>query len=125
MADAIPHLRLTVIDAMLMADQAADQGIRSVPTVMLDERIRWTGSIDMDEIIQQCTQRDPVLLSTASLRQIIESGDAARVAGMMADHGRIFPAIIELLTDERWSIRLGAMVTAEYLARPCGISSGR
>ncbi len=115
MVDASPRLRLTVIDAMLFTESAETHGIRSVPTLILDERIRWTGQIQAAEVLRQCIQRDPSQLSAASLRQIIESGEAARLAGTMAAHGACFPAIVDLLTSERWSVRLGAMVTVEYL----------
>jgi alkyl hydroperoxide reductase subunit AhpF len=115
-ANTTPHLRIAIVDGMLFTDQAQNHDIRSVPTLILDDRIRWTGRIKLAEVIQQCIQRDPTQLSAASLRQIIESGEAARAAAMMAAHGQLFPALIELLTSERWSVRLGAMVTVEYLA---------
>jgi len=115
MADASARLRLTVIDALLFTEPAEAHDIRSVPTLILDERIRWTGQIQATEVLHQCIQRDPSQLSAASLRQIIESGEAARLAGTMAAHGACFPAMIDLLTSERWSVRLGAMVTVEYL----------
>ena len=67
-------------------------------------------------MLTQCLQRDPTRLSAATIRQLIEAGDAARVSGMMVESGKLFPALTELLTHDRWSVRLGAMVTAEYLA---------
>jgi hypothetical protein len=35
---------------------------------------------------------------------------------MMTESGQLFPALIDLLVHPRWSVRLGAMVTVEYLA---------
>jgi HEAT repeat protein len=35
---------------------------------------------------------------------------------MMADNGTVFPAFLELLIHEKWSVRLGAMVSFEHLA---------
>lgn len=72
--------------------------------------------MDLKEILTLCVQRDPSQLSAASLRQLIEDGQAGRLAQMMIDANTLFPALVELLTHERWSVRLGAMVTAEYLA---------
>ncbi|WP_435549160.1 thioredoxin family protein [Desulfobacterium sp. N47] len=116
LADKNPNLRLTITDGVLFENQARVQDIRSVPTLILDNEIRWTGQININEVIRQCTQRDPSQLCASSLRQIIEGGDAARVAKMMSSNDRIFPAFIDLLVHERWSVRLGAMVTVEYLA---------
>ena len=87
-----------------------------MPTLILEDDIRWTGPVNIEELLTQCVQRDPARLSAASLRQLIEAGDAARVSTMMAESGRLFPALIDLLVHESWSVRLGAMVTAEYLA---------
>lgn len=116
LADANPLFRLTIIDGILFGNLAEELGIRSVPTLILDNEIRWTGQINIGEVVRQCIERDPAQLSSDSLRQIIESSDAARVASMMCSSNSIFPAFIDLLVHERWSVRLGAMVTVEYLA---------
>jgi glutaredoxin len=109
------HIQLTVIDAALFSDGAAGDQIRSVPTLILDDQMRWTGQLDTEEFIDMCVRRDPGRISAAALRQLLEAGEAARAARMMIAHGRVFPALIELLLDERWSVRLGAMVSVEYL----------
>jgi alkyl hydroperoxide reductase subunit AhpF len=115
LADVTPQLRLTIVDGELFAAQAVAHGIRSVPTLILDDHLRWSGPINLAEVIDQCIRRDPAKLSAASLRQIIETGEAARLAAMMAERCQIFPALVDLLVHERWSVRLGAMVTVEYL----------
>jgi hypothetical protein len=111
-----PLIRLRVVDAALFPGEAQTDQIRSVPTLILDDQYRWTGAVNTEELISLCVQRDPAQLSAGSLRQLIEAGDAARVAGMMITAGKLFPAISDLLVHDRWSVRLGAMVTAEYLA---------
>lgn len=116
LAAANRHLRLTIIDAQQFQHAAQRDQIRSVPTLILDDQFRWSGPMDLQEILTICIQRDPAQLSAASLRQLIEDGQAQRVAQMMVAADTIFPALVELITHERWSVRLGAMVTAEYLA---------
>lgn len=116
LAAATPLMRLQIINAELFTEMAQIDQIRSVPTLVLDSQFRWTGQINPREIIKICTNRDPSQLSADSLRQLVEEGDAPRLATMMAQSDQIFPAFIELLTHQRWSVRLGAMVTAEYLA---------
>lgn len=112
----VKQLRLTIVDGVLFADLAAAHGIGAVPTLILEDQLRWSGSIDLSDVVRQCIERDPVRMSAAGLRQILEAGKASRAAAMMIEHNRIFPALIALLTHERWSVRLGAMVTVEYLS---------
>ena len=116
LAALCPLIRLRVVDASLFPREAQTDQIRSVPTLILDDQYRWTGSVNTEELLTLCIQRDPAQLSAGSLRQLIEAGDAARVAEMMITAGKLFPALSELLVHDRWSVRLGAMVTAEYLA---------
>ncbi len=114
-ADRTPAIKLIVIDGVLFAEEAKTDGIRMVPTLIMDEHLRWSGRIDPQEVLRQCRQRDPITLSAASLRQILQAGDAERAADVMAARGQIFPALIVLLLDPQWSVRLGAMVAVEYL----------
>jgi glutaredoxin len=109
-------IRLRIVDAQLFSDKSNKDQVKSVPTLLLDDHFRWSGKIDIDEVLTISIKRDPAGLSPGSLRQLIEDGQAERVANMMLDSEQIFPALIELLIHKRWSVRLGAMVTAEYLA---------
>lgn len=116
LAGASSKIRLAVIDAAMFQQLSQADNVRSVPTLILDDQFRWTGQIDVKEVLNICIERDPAELSADSLRQMIEDGAAQAVSQMMMDSGRHFPALIELLAHERWSVRLGAMVVAEYLA---------
>ena len=111
-----PKIRLMIIDAEALPIRAQKDDVRSVPTIILDDQFRWSGQIDIQELMTMCIQRNPAGLSSASLRQLIEEGSAERVAAMMVDSGQVFAGLIRLLTHPRWSVRLGAMVTVEYLA---------
>jgi glutaredoxin len=111
-----PLIRLRIIEAELFIQEARADQVRSVPTLILDDQYRWTGLVKSEELLSLCVQRDPSRMSAGSLRQLIEAGEAARVAAMMVTAEKLFPALTELLVHDRWSVRLGAMVTAEYLA---------
>lgn len=115
LAAATAHIRLIIIDADLFTEKALQDQVRAVPTLILDDQFRWTGPVDTGEILKMAIDRDPARLSADSLRQLIEAGQAPRVAEMMIERNQIFSALIDLLVEERWSIRLGAMVTVEYL----------
>lgn len=116
LAEASKKIRLVIINAEQFAEAAGKDKVRSVPTLILDEQFRWTGELDLQELMTISIRRDPAQLSATSLKQLLEEGEAERVANMMMDSGQIFPALIELLIHARWSVRLGAMVTMEYLA---------
>jgi glutaredoxin len=107
---------VTVIDGILFSEKAETDHVRSVPTVILDDQFRWTGAIQLEELVHMMLTRDPFQLSTDSLRKIIEQGDAEGLAHMMMESGKIYPAFLDLLTHAKWQIRLGAMVTFEFLA---------
>lgn len=116
LADANPMIRLRIINAELFPEMARNDNIRAVPSLLLDDRFRWTGQVDTGELLTICANRDPSQLSADSLRQLIEDGHAEQVASMMKESGQLFPALVDLLIHPRWSVRLGAMVAVEYLA---------
>ena len=109
-------LHVTVIDGILFPEKAENDHIRSVPTVILDDQFRWTGMIQLEELVHMMLSRDPSKLGADSLRKILEEGNASGLAQMMIESGKIYPAFLDLLTHEKWPVRLGAMVTLEFLA---------
>jgi alkyl hydroperoxide reductase subunit AhpF len=108
-------VHVTVIDGTLFTEMAEADNIQSAPTVILDNQFRWTGTPDPEEIVNMIVHRDPDQLSPASLENLLTGGDAGRVAEMMLEREHIFPAFLELLMNEKWSVRLGAMVAMEKL----------
>lgn len=109
------QVRVTVIDGDRFPDAAQRDRVTAAPTVILDDRFRWTGSVDANELVTLMLDRDPADLGAEALRGMIEDGNAEGVARMMGERGKLFPAFIELLTHPRWSVRLGAMVAFETL----------
>jgi glutaredoxin len=109
-------IKLTIIDGDLFPEMVKSDNIRSAPTVVLEGQFRWTGSIEVREIVDIILNRDPAQLSEFSLKDMLSSGDAERVAKMMIDSGKIFPAFMELLIHKKWPVRLGAMVAFETIA---------
>jgi hypothetical protein len=108
-------IHLTIIDCTLFPEMAQSNRIQSVPTLLLDEEFRWTGSFGLEEVIEVMTNRDPAKLSSPSLERMLKEGNALRLAQMMLDRQDIFPAFFDLLTHKKWPVRLGAMVAMEHL----------
>lgn len=119
------RVRVTVIDGALFPDAAQRDRISAAPTVILDDQFRWTGPLDVGELVTLMLDRDPVGLGADALRGMIEEGDAEGVARMMAEREKIFPSFVDLLIHPRWSVRLGAMVSFETLAELApGLAAG-
>lgn len=110
-----PNLQLTIIDGEMFPEKASRDQVRAAPTLILDDRVRWTGTVDVAEVFSIIRDRDPSSLSADSIRTLIENGAAEELAQMMAGSGNIFPAFLDLLVHEKWPLRLGAMVAFEYL----------
>jgi len=108
-------VKLTIIDGLLFPEMADPLGIKSAPTLLLDDRLRWTGQTPSDEIIEIMLNQDPSLLSAASIEALLGDGGADLVARMMMAEGKIFPAFVDTLIHDLWSVRLGAMVVMEEI----------
>ncbi|HHC23926.1 MAG TPA: hypothetical protein ENK58_00715 [Desulfobacterales bacterium] len=109
-------IRITIADGMLFPEMAQSDNIQSAPTVLLDGRFRWTGSLELEELLEIMTNRDPSDLSAASLERMILEGDAFRLAELMLDKEKIFPAFPDVLAHNLFSVRLGAMAAMEEIA---------
>ena len=116
LADASLSCHVLVIDGTLFPEAAEKDGVRSVPTVILDQAFRWTGSVQTDELVNMILRRDPSQLGPDSLEQMLHEGRAEDLARMMLERGKVFPALLDLLVNRKWPVRLGAMVTFQHLA---------
>jgi len=109
------NIRLTVIDAMYFPELAEMENIQSVPTLILEDHFRWTGSFQINEIVDVMKNRDPSMLGPVSLEMMLKEGKAGALAAMMLQKVQIFPAFYEVLAHPKWPVRLGAMVVMEEL----------
>jgi hypothetical protein len=115
LAFASPHVRLSIIDPADFPELAEKDDIRSVPTLILDNKLRFSGVVDMQELTRVMAERDPSTLSAASLDMLLKDGQAGRLAEMMLNSKTLYPALWDLLFHPSWSTRLGAMVVVELL----------
>lgn len=106
---------LDIIDGSMYPVLAERNRVQSVPTLLIDGRFRWTGTIELEEVVNLIVTRDPSTLGVASLETMLKEGSARRLAEMMAERGTVFPALVELLCHDQWPVRLGAMVAVEEL----------
>ena len=116
LAAACSQIHLKIIDGTLFTDHALKNNVLSAPCLILDNDFRWSGGATPEEITDMIINRDPSVLSTSSLRMILEDGKADWIVRRMMEHNSIFPGFTGLVTHGIWSVRLGAMVVLEELA---------
>lgn len=109
------NIHLTVIDAMIFPELAKKDNLQSVPTLILEDQFRWTGTFQTNEIVEIMAKRDPSALGPLSLEMMLKEGSAGRLAAMMLEKAQIFPAFYKLLIHPKWPVRLGAMVVMDEL----------
>ncbi|MGD9113107.1 MAG: thioredoxin family protein [Desulfobacterales bacterium] len=108
-------LQLTIVDVTLFPEMGQADDIRAVPTLYLDKQFRWIGSVPLEEMVDMIVTRDPFSLGAVSLERMLKNGDAGDLAAMMVKKDKVFPAFYELVTHEKWPVRLGAMVAVEEI----------
>jgi glutaredoxin len=108
-------IEMTVIDAMMFHESAGKDEIKSVPTLLLEERFRWVGQVDLDELLKMTRDRDPALFSLSTLEKMVAEGQAEQLARMMIEKKSVFDNYIKLLINENLQVRLGAMVALEII----------
>jgi HEAT repeat protein len=109
------NIRLTVVDALHFPELAEKDSIQSVPTLILEDQFRWSGTFQIDEIVEVMANRDPSFLGPVSLEMMLKEGKAGQLADMMLAKVEIFPAFYALLIHSKWPVRLGAMVVMDEL----------
>ena len=109
------HIHMTIIDAMSFPELAEKDGLQSVPTLILEDQFRWTGTFQTGEIVEIMAERDPSALGPLSLEMMLKEGEASRLAELMLEKAQIFPAFYDMLLHPKWPVRLGAMVVMDEL----------
>ncbi len=110
--DENPAARLVVVDVDLLPEMATRDAVRSVPTVLVGRHYRSTGAISVDEIRRALASTEP---DAAAIGRLLDGGEAAAVADMMAEAGRVFSTVLDRVAHETMTVRLGAMAALERL----------
>lgn len=112
-----PLIHLHIIDAALFPEAAQSDAVQGVPTVILEGGFRWTGTTRIEEIVEVLISRDVGGLSASAVERMLEEGNASKVAQMVVVSGTIPSGFIDLLTEERFTVRLGAMAAMEEIVQ--------
>lgn len=108
-------IRLTVIDGLLFPELASEYSIQAVPTLLSQDGLRWTGQIRLADVLASLLGSEEDRIGREALERMITDGNAQALADNMIRAQSLFPAMLDLLTHEVFSLRLGAMVVMEDL----------
>lgn len=106
-------INLEIIDGTLFRELAQEEGIQCLPTVLFGDEFRWSGVTPVEDIVEVLLNRDSSDFSISAIERMLEEGNAIRIAHMMIQSEEVFPEVVELMTDDRFIIRLGAMAVME------------
>ena len=113
------NIHLDIIDGLLYENLSKQYRIKSAPTLVYGDNFRWTGQVDMGSVMEALDNENPEFISPKALLAMIEAGRASTVAKLMVERNVVFNSLFTLLMDEKWSVRLGAMVVAEEIGGLC------
>jgi hypothetical protein len=116
LAAASSLVHLAVIDGTFFPELAESENVRSAPTLLLDGHFRWTGRLNLGEVLEAMTQRDPAELSADVLEGMLKAGNGSQLIEMMLEREVIFPSLVDLLAHEKIFVRVGAMMVMEEIA---------
>lgn len=106
---------LEVIDSEAFSELTEAQGVKSVPTLILDQTFRWTGTIRPGDLEELLAPGDRTGISAGVLQNLLEGGNAGPLTELMVEAGVASPALCRLMASDALSVRLGAMMVVEEL----------
>ena len=112
LALASPGVSVTVIDAQRFPDLAARQGVRSVPTTVIDRELAITGVKPQEEILQALQQRGGPQHHQRQLQSLLQGERLDEAVAQLATQTGA-AAFCALWATSELSDRLGLMLLAE------------
>jgi len=112
-----PALRIQVIDATLFPEEAGRDDVRSTPSMIWKDDVRWTGNVPMEEVLGAVSGQGELDLGAETIISMVREGEAARLARLMLREKRLFSGLPEALVHPEFSVRLGAMVAMEEVVK--------
>jgi hypothetical protein len=87
LAGKLPNLSVHLFEAMLHTDLAEKHNIQSVPTLLIDQELRYVGSLDEKKLFSILGAADPGSLLHEKIRKQIKEGSALEAAEWIAGGG--------------------------------------
>lgn len=87
LAGKLANLSVHLFEAMLHTELAEKHNIRSVPTLLIGQDLRYVGALDEEKLTSILRSEDPSSLLHEKIRQRIQEGSAAEAAAWIAQGG--------------------------------------
>jgi hypothetical protein len=108
-------VKVSIIDGNMFAEAIEKLDIKSAPTTIINDKVFVTGVIPDEELSGWVVKTADRRFSRDDIIKMINSQGADKLADMMIADARIYDDLLFLLWDDKWSLRLGAMVVLEYV----------
>ncbi|UCG13313.1 MAG: thioredoxin family protein [Deltaproteobacteria bacterium] len=116
LALASTYLEVNIIDISRFTSYAERNGIRAVPTVVINDQDQLTGQVTEATLVDRLAKPLLSVSHPDTFKKIVKEGGAERLAEMMVAEGEVYSKALELLADSDWSVRMGMMVVLEEVA---------
>ncbi len=83
----LPNLAAHLFEAMLHTDLAEKHTIRSVPTLLIDQELRYVGGLEEEKLYSLLSAGDPEALLHEKIRKQIKEGSALEAAEWISGGG--------------------------------------
>ena len=106
-------VKVSIIDGMMFKDAIEKFNIKSAPTIIINDQVFLTGIIPENDLTRWVYKTNEKHFLIDDFIRMIKEGNAHKLADIMMDDGVIYPDFLSLLWNDKWSLRLGAMVVLE------------
>ena len=111
-AMTIPTLTIHIIDIMEHPELAEDHNIQSVPTLIVENKLRYVGTLPKDRLLKLLRLGDHQSFIQEEIRQMIEQGKAVEAGNLIAEGNN--PSFLkEDLGNSTFQTRLGILLALE------------
>lgn len=87
LARRLPYLSVHLFEAMQHTELAEKHNIQSVPTLLIDQELRYVGTLDEEKLFSLLQEEDSLSLLHEQMRQKILEGSAVEAAEWIAGGG--------------------------------------
>lgn len=118
-------VKVSIIDGMMFKETIERFDIKSAPTTIINEKLFLSGVIPEDDLSEWVSKATRKRFSRDDLIKMIKDQNAYKLADMMIEDGTISKEFLSVLWDDKWPLRLGAMVVLEdiYEKKPALIKT--
>lgn len=106
-------INVSVVDGGMFKEAIERFDIKSAPTTIINEKVFLTGIIPEENLSEWVSKTTEKRFLRDDFVTMIKEAHAYKLADMMIKDGIIYKDFLSVLWDDKWPLRLGAMVVLE------------